>query len=135
MMQRHGLTPERFVALVEEFRQNITRERFVARLSEVQQDELIGLVKLQAEIRARYLMAVLDLVQPNLADIEGKVEEARHYREMAEEIDRGVKAVAAAVLAKEIPVPGLDHGTELSAEIEKALEEFVRRIDDDWDFR
>jgi hypothetical protein len=134
MRPRQGLTPERFVALVEEFRQKITRERFVARLTEVKQDELIDLVKLQAEVRARYFMSVLDLVQPNLADIDGKVEEARHYREMAEEIDRGVRAVAAAVLAKEIPVPGIDHGDEMTAEIEKALEAFVRSSDSSWEY-
>jgi len=129
MRPKKGLTPERFVALVDEFRQKITRERFVARLTEVKQDELIDLVKLQAEVRARYFMSVLDLVQPNLADIEGKVEEAKHYREMAEEIDRGVRALAEAVLAKEIPVPGLDHGDEMTTEIELALEEFIRRAD------
>ncbi len=50
-MKSPDITPERFVALIEEFRQNITRERFVARLSEVKQEELIELVKLQAEIR------------------------------------------------------------------------------------
>jgi hypothetical protein len=129
-----GLTPERFVALVDEFRQKITRERFVARLTEVKQDELIDLVKLAAEVRARYFMTVLDLVQPNLADIEGKVEEARFYREMAEEIEKGVRAVAAAVLAKEIPVPGLDHGDEMTSEIERALEEFVKRSDSSWEY-
>ncbi len=129
MSPRRGLTPERFVALVDEFRQKITRERFVARLTEVKQDELIDLVKLQAEVRARYFMTVLDLVQPNLADIEGKVEEARFYREMAEEIDRGVKAVASAVLAKEIPVPGLDHGDEMSPGLEQALQDFIKKSD------
>jgi hypothetical protein len=134
MRPRNGLTPERFVALVNEFRQRITRERFVARLTEVKQDELIDLVKLQAEVRARYFMTVLDLVQPNLTDLEGKVDEARHYREMAEEIDRGVKAVAAAVLAKEIPVPGLDHGDEMTLEIERALEEFVKGSDSSWEY-
>jgi hypothetical protein len=132
-MAGRKLTPERFIALVEEFGQNITRERFVARLSEVKQEELIELVKLQAEVRARYLMAVLDLVQPNLVNLEGKVEEARLYREMADEITLGVKAVAAAVLAKEIPVPGLDHGQELSAEIERALDDFIQRNQDEWE--
>jgi len=131
MKQRHGLTPERFVALVDEFRQKITRERFVARLTEVKQDELIDLVKLQAEVRARYFMTVLDLVQPNLGDIEGKVAEARHYRQMAEEIELGVRAVAEAVLAKEIPVPGLDHGDEMSLELERALQDFIERSKDD----
>jgi hypothetical protein len=134
MRPRQGLTPERFVALVEEFRQKITRERFVARLTEVKQDELIDLVKLQAEVRARYFMTVLDLVQPNLADIEGKVEEARFYREMAEEIDRGVHAVAEAVLNKEIPVPGLDHGDEMTAEIERALDAFIKKSDGNWEY-
>jgi hypothetical protein len=134
MRPKNGLTPERFVALVSEFRQKITRERFIARLTEVKQDELIDLVKLQAEVRARYFMTVLDLVQPNLTDIEGKVDEARHYREMAEEIDRGVQAVAAAVLAKEIPVPGLEHGDEMTGEIERALEEFVKKSDSSWEY-
>jgi hypothetical protein len=129
-----GLTPERFVALVDEFRQKITRERFVARLTEVKQDELIDLVKLHAEVRARYFMTVLDLVQPNLSDIEGKVEEARHYREMAEEIEKGVRAVAAAVMAKEIPVPGLDHGDEMSPELERALQEFIENTDSGWEY-
>ncbi len=126
-----AMTPARFVALIDEFRQNITRERFVARLSEVKQEELVELIKLQAEIRARYLMAVLDMVQPNVADIAGRVEEARHFREMADEINRGVEAVTAAVLAKEIPVPGLDHGEAITDEIERALEEFIRRATDE----
>jgi hypothetical protein len=134
MSTRRGLTPERFVALVDEFRQKITRERFVARLTEVKQDELIDLVKLQAEVRARYFMTVLDLVQPNLTDIEGKVEEARFYREMAEEIDRGVQAVASAVLAKEIPVPGIDHGDEMSPGLEQALQDFIKQSSGDWEY-
>jgi len=134
MRSGKGLTPERFVGLVDEFRQKITRERFVARLTEVKQDELIDLVKLHAEVRARYFMTVLDLVQPNLADIESKVDEARHYREMAEEIEKGVKAVAAAVMAKEIPVPGLDHGDEMSPELERALQEFIENTDSGWEY-
>jgi hypothetical protein len=134
MKPRSGLTPERFVALVDEFRQKITRERFVARLTEVKQDELIDLVKLQAEIRARYFMTVLDLVQPNLTDLDAKVEEARFYREMAEEIDRGVRAVAKAVLAKEIPVPGLDHGDEMTGELERALQEFIKGSEGNWEY-
>jgi hypothetical protein len=134
MTPRRGLTPERFVALVEEFRQKITRERFVARLTEVKQDELIDLVKLQAEVRARYFMTVLDLVQPNLSDIEGKVDEARLYRQMAEEIDLGVRAVADAVLAKEIPVPGLDHGDEMSPDLERALQDFIKKSDGEWEY-
>jgi hypothetical protein len=132
-MKNGSITPERFVALIEEFRQNITRERFVARLSEVKQEELVELVKLQAEIRARYLMAVLDMVQPNVADIASRVDEARQYREMADEVNRGVEAVTAAVLAKEIPVPGLDHGEALSDEIERALEKFIHQANSDWD--
>jgi hypothetical protein len=134
-MKTHGLTPERFVALIEEFRQSITRERFVARLTEVKQEELVELVKLQAEIRARYLMAVLDLVQPNVADIAGRVAEAKQFREMAEEINRGVEAISAAVLGKEIPVPGLDHGEEMTEKIERALEAFMRNAADNWDTR
>jgi nitrogenase subunit NifH len=132
-MKNGGITPERFAALIEEFRQNITRERFVARLSEVKQEELVELVKLQAELRARYLMAVLDMVQPNVADIAARVDEARQYREMADEVNRGVQSVTAAVLAKEIPVPGLDHGEAKADEIERALEMFIRQANDEWD--
>ena len=102
-------------------------------MTEVKQDELIDLVKMQAEVRARYLMTVLELVQPNLADIEAKVDEARHFREMAEEIDRGVRAVANAVLAKEIPVPGLDFGDELSSELERALQAFIKGNKHSWE--
>ena len=132
-MQNGKITPERFAALIDEFRENITRERFVARLSEVKQEELIELVKLQAEIRARYLMAVLDMVQPNVADIAARVADAKQYREMADEVNLGVQAVMAAVLAKEIPVPGLDHGEAMADEIERALERFMRQADDGWD--
>ena len=47
----------------------------------------------------------------------------------AEEIDRGVQAVASAVLAKEIPVPGLDHGDEMSPGLEQALQDFIKKSD------
>ncbi len=76
-------------------------------------------------------MAVLDLVQPNVADIAGRVAEARQYREMADEVNHGVQAVTAAVLAKEIPVPGLDHGDAMVDEIERALEKFIRQANND----
>jgi hypothetical protein len=128
-----GLNPSRFVALLEEFRHKLTQERINARLTEVKQEELIALIKLQAELRARYLVTVLDLIDPNLTDITGRMAEARHYREMAEEIEKGVKAIVDGVLAKEIPMSGLDHGPEYSPEMEHAIAEFIAQSSTEWD--
>jgi predicted oxidoreductase len=125
-----GLSPERFVALLDEFRQKVTRERLVARLNEVKQDELIDLVKIHAEVRARYVLAILDLAQANMTNVDAVVTEAKRYRVMAEEIEKGVAAIRAAVLAKEIPVPGLEYRDDFSPEVERALEEFMRLAQD-----
>jgi len=120
-----GLNPARFVALLDEFRQKVIQERISARLEEVKQDELIALVKLQAEVKARYLVAVLDLIAPNLTDLEASVEEARRYRELAEEIQKGVQAIVDGVIAKEISMAGLEFGLEFSQDVEQAIEAFI----------
>jgi hypothetical protein len=127
-----GLNPARFVALLDEFRQKVTEERISARLQEVKQDELIALVKLQAEVKARYLVAVLDLIAPNLTDLEGSVAEARRYRELAEEIQKGVQAIVDGVIAKEISMAGLEFGPEFSEDIERAIADFIAANNDEW---
>ncbi len=122
-----GLNPARFTALLDEFRQKITLERISARLSQVNQEELVALVKLQAEMKARYLVAVLDLVDPKGADVEGKISAARYYRELMEEVEKGVRSIVDGIVAKEIPMPGLKHEPEFSSDIERAIEEFIAR--------
>lgn len=120
-----GLNPARFVALLDEFRQKVSQERIAARIQEVSQDELIALVKLHSELKARYLVSVLDLIAPNLTDLEGTVAEARRYRELAEEVDRGVKAVVDGVVTREIAMAGLEFGREFSPDIEAAINAFI----------
>lgn len=132
-MLGRGLNPARFVALLDEFRQKVTQERISARLQEVTQDELIALVKLQAEMKARYLVAVLDLIAPNLTDLEGGVAAARRYRDLAEEIQKGVQAIVDGVIAKEISMAGLEFGPEFSQDIEHAIEEFIAAHQDEGD--
>ncbi len=124
-MLGRGLNPARFLALLEEFRQKITHERVRARLQKVNQEELVALVKLQAEVKARYLVAVLDLVAPNMADLPERVEELRRQREMVDEIGIAVKAIVDGVVAQEIPMPGLAHGPEFSADMERKISAFL----------
>jgi predicted butyrate kinase (DUF1464 family) len=126
-----GLNPARFVALLDEFRQKVTEERISARLQEVKQDELIALVKLQAEMKARYLVSVLDLIAPNLTDLEAGVDNVRHYRELAEEVQKGVQAIVDGVIAREISMPGLEFGPEFSQDVERAIEAFISAHQDD----
>ncbi len=125
-MLGRGLNPNRFTNLLNDFRHKITRERMTVRLQEVRQDEVIGLVKLQAEIKARYLLAVLDLLQPHAGEIEAMVAEVRTYREMVEEIDKGVKAIIDGIVAREVPMSELEHGPELNDDIEQALDNFIK---------
>ena len=126
-MFERGLNPARLASLIEEFRQKLTRERVEARLREVTQEELVGLIRLEAEMKARYLVAVLELIDPKLIDLEAKLEQARHSRELAEEVDRGLKAVLDGIMAKEIPMTGLKVEPEFSPDLEKAIEEFIRQ--------
>lgn len=130
-MLGRGLNPARFVALLDEFRQKVTEERISARLQEVKQDELIALVKLQAEMKARYLVSVLDLIAPNLTDLEAGVDNVRHYRELAEEVQKGVQAIVDGVIAREISMPGLEFGPEFSQDVERAIEAFISAHQDD----
>ena len=132
-MLGRGLNPARFVALLDEFRQKVTQERISARLQEVKQDELIALVKLQAEVKARYLVTVLELIAPNLTDLEGSVAAARRYRELAEEIQKGVQAIVDGVIAQEISMAGLEFGLEFSQDIERAIADFITAHQDDGD--
>ena len=128
MFQR-GLNRARFVALIQEFRQKLTRERIEARLREVSQDELIALVKLEAEMKARYLVAVLELIDPKLTDLESKLEQARRSRELAEEVERGLKSIIDGVTTNEIPMSGLKVEAEFSPDIERAIEDFIAQND------
>ena len=130
-MLGRGLNPARFVALLDEFRQKVTEERISARLQEVKQDELLALVKLQAEMKARYLVSVLDLIAPNLTDLEAGVDNVRHYRELAEEVQKGVQAIVDGVIAREISMPGLEFGPEFSQDVERAIEAFISAHQDD----
>jgi hypothetical protein len=121
-----GLNPNRFTNLLNDFRHKITRERMLARLQEVKQEEVVALIKVQAEIKARYLLAVLDLLQPHPGELEGMVSEVRAYREMVEEIDKGVKAIIDGIVNREVPMPGLDHGPEMNEDIERALQNYIK---------
>ena len=132
-MLGRGLNPTRFVSLLDEFRQKLIHERINARLNEVKQEEVIALIKLHAEIKARYLVTVLELIDPNLSDLPGRIGEARHYREMAEEIEHGVKAIVDGIVRREIPMPGLDFGPEFSADVERAIAEFIETSQETWD--
>ncbi len=124
-MFERGLNPARFVALLQEFRQKLTRERVEARLREVDQEELVALVKLEAEMKARYLVAVLELIDPKLTDLEAKLDQARQSRELAEEVERGVKALIEGIIAKEIPMAGLKVEHEFTPDVEQAIEAFM----------
>jgi len=128
-----SLNPSRFVALLEEFRQKITHERISSRISEIKQEELIALVKLEAEVKARYLVSVLELIDPKMTDLPHHVDEARHYRKMFEEIEHAVKNLVKGVVAKEIPMPGLVSETEFSAEVERAIEAYIQVNQEEWD--
>jgi hypothetical protein len=119
--------------LLDEFRQKVTQERISARLHEVKQDELISLVKLAAELKARYLVAVLDLIAPNVTDVEGGVAAARHYRHLVEEVEKGIKAIVDGVIAREIPMAGLEFGPEFSTDMERAIEDFIAASPAEWD--
>lgn len=121
------------MALLDEFRQKVCQERISARLQEVKQDELIALVKLQAEVKARYLVAVLDLIAPNMTDLESAVAAARRYRELAEEIQKGVQTIVDGVVAREISMAGLEFGPEFSSDIERAIQEFILAHQEDDD--
>lgn len=132
-MLGRGLNPARFVALLDEFRQKVCQERISARLQEVKQDELIALVKLQAEVKARYLVAVLDLIAPNMTDLESAVAAARRYRELAEEIQKGVQTIVDGVVGREISMSGLEFGPEFSTDIERAIQDFIATHQEDDD--
>ncbi|PKU25393.1 hypothetical protein [Telmatospirillum siberiense] len=119
--------------MLDEFRQKVCQERISARLQEVKQDELIALVKLQAEVKARYLVAVLDLIAPNMTDLESAVAAARRYRELAEEIQKGVQTIVDGVVAREISMAGLEFGPEFSSDIERAIQEFILAHQEDDD--
>jgi hypothetical protein len=120
-----GLTPARFVALLDEFRQKMAKERISARIQEVKQDELIALIKLRSELKARYLVATLDLIAPNLTDMEGTIAEMRRFRELGDEVDRGIQAIVDGVVAREVAMAGLEFGREFSPDVEAAIDAFI----------
>lgn len=128
-----GPNPSRFIALIEELRQKITHERITSLISEIKQDELVALLKLEAELKSRYLVAVLELINPKMTDLAHHLDEAQRFREMTEEVGRAVKIIIDGVLAKEIPMPGLEMQAELSPEIERALEIFMKTDDEYWE--
>ena len=128
-----GPNPSRFIALIEELRQKITHERITSLISEIKQDELVALLKLEAELKSRYLVAVLELINPKMTDLGHHLDEAQRFREMTEEVGRAVQIIIDGVLAKEIPMPGLEMQAELSPEIERALEIFMKTDDEYWE--
>lgn len=124
-MLGRGLSPQKFIALLDEFRQKTTVERINARIEQVQQDELIALVKLQAEVKARYLVTVLDLISPKVTDLEAATREAQRYRLLAEEIGLGVQALVDGVVSRDIPMVGIEFDADYSPEVEAAIDAFI----------
>lgn len=123
----------RFIELIEELRQKITHERVSSLIREIKQDELIALMRLEGDLKSRYLVAVLELIDPKMTDLAHHLDEARRYREMSEEVGLAVRSIIDGVLAKEIPMPGLALEPELSPEIERAIEIFMQMDDEYFD--
>ena len=132
-MAGRGPNSSRFVELIDELRQKITHERISSLIKEIKQDELIALLKLEAELKSRSLVAVLELIDPKMTDLAHHLDEARRFRKMTEEVTTAVKNIIDGVLAKEIPMPGLALDAELSPDIERAIEIFMQTDDEYWD--
>ncbi|HIJ61122.1 MAG TPA: hypothetical protein HPQ04_00370 [Rhodospirillaceae bacterium] len=132
-MPGRGPNSARFIALIDELRQKITHERITSLIKEIKQDELIALLKLEAELKSRYLVAVLELIDPKMTDLAHHLDEARRFREMTDEVGIAVKNIVDGVLAQEIPMPGLTLEPDLTPEVERAIEIFMQTDDHYWD--
>jgi hypothetical protein len=119
-------TPEQFITQIHEFRDKITREKFISRITDIKQEELVDLIKLQAEVKARYLIAILDLAGSNPATMSTGLEDVRQFRLIVDEMDISIDRLISSILSKEVPVDGLIDDHLKVDNIELALEKFIK---------
>jgi hypothetical protein len=77
-------------------------------VGEVAKAELINLINISSSLKARYMIALLDLSPSHALASSAHTDEVRQWRERYEEVDRGVEILKRAVLDGTIKIKGLD---------------------------
>ena len=77
-------------------------------VGEVAKAELVNLINISSSLKARYMIALLDMSPSHALSSNAHVDEVRQWRERYEELDRGVDMLKRAILDGTIKVKGLD---------------------------
>lgn len=107
-MPRKRLTPQQFIntelAQVEKDSLGIVTRN----VGEVSKAELVNLINISSSLKARYMIALLDMSPSHALSSSAHSDEIRGWRERYEELDRGIETLKRAVLDGTIKIKGLD---------------------------
>lgn len=77
-------------------------------VGQVDKAELINLINISSSLKARYMIALLDMSPSHALSSSAHVDEVRQWRERYEELDRGVEILKRAVLDGTVKIKGLE---------------------------
>lgn len=104
----HQVNPQQYVRELERFEADQNRKRSRETLLNVASTEIQGVAAQAARIRGRYLAKLLDAGSPNKSGIhEAELRELSRYRELYEELNKGMDILKAAIESGEIKIDGM----------------------------
>lgn len=77
-------------------------------VGEVAKAELVNLINISSSLKARYMIALLDMSPSHALSGNAHVDEIRSWRERYEELDRGIETLKRAIQDGTIKVKGLE---------------------------
>ncbi|GEM_PF-2771064 len=80
-------------------------------VGEVAKAELVNLINISSSLKARYMIALLDMSPSHALSSNAHVDEVRQWRERYEELDRGIDVLKRAVLDGTVKIKGLEGST------------------------
>lgn len=102
------LTPQQFVSTELAQIEKDSLGILTRNVGEVAKSELVNLINISSSLKARYMIALLDISPSHAMSSNAHVEEIRSWRERYEELDRGIETLKRAVLDGTIKIKGLE---------------------------
>ena len=108
---RKRLTPAQFINTELAQAEKDSLGILTRNVGEVAKAELVNLINISSSLKARYMIALLDMSPSHALSSNAHVDEVRQWRERYEELDRGIDVLKRAVLDGTVKIKGLEGST------------------------
>ena len=108
---RKRLTPAQFINTELAQAEKDSLGILTRNVGEVAKAELVNLINISSSLKARYMIALLDMSPSHALSSNAHVDEVRQWRERYEELDRGIDVLNRAVLDGTVKIKGLEGST------------------------